>query len=58
MKKTYIKPEIFIAKVKVETILDAVSSGLGLSPKSANSSYDMEGKSRGSRTADDFDELW
>jgi hypothetical protein len=57
MKKAYIKPEIFIAKVKVETILDAMS-GPGLSPTSANSSYDMEGKSRGSRTADDFDELW
>jgi len=57
MKKAYIKPEIFIAKVKVETILAEVSGPL-LSTGAASQSAGMDGKARGSRTADDFDDLW
>ena len=59
MKKTYINPEILIAQVKVETILNSVS-GLGLSGNSASQSAGMEGRSRGSRSDnnDSFEDLW
>lgn len=57
MKKTYRKPEIFIAQVKVETILDA-TSGPKLLDTSASQSAGMDAKIRGTRTSDDFDDLW
>ena len=57
MNKTYIKPEVLVAKVNIETVLSAVS-GPGLSSSAANAQYGMDSRSRGSRSDEDFDELW
>ena len=57
MKKTYIKPEACVVQVAIETIMAAVS-GLGISDTAARQDAGMDARNRGSRTSDDFDELW
>ena len=56
MKARYQKPEIKTVKIQVESMIAV--SGPGTSTTSANSSYGMDAKVRGSRTSDDFDDLW
>ena len=64
MKKIYMKPEIFIAKVEMDVMLSAVSGPKvvlpgGENPKTANPSAGMETKDRGDYGSDsNFGSLW
>jgi len=63
MKKTYIKPSIELNSIALENMLQySVNSVRGLDGVSVNKSDFVggaaDGKIRGSRTSDDFDELW
>jgi len=55
MKKTYIKPEMNVIK----TILGKdIATGIAVGSAFSGTSSDIQSKERGSRTADDFDDLW
>ena len=61
MKKTYWKPETIIVKVQPQTLLTVSQPETGFSLSdvgTTDASNGNLGKSRGSRTADDFDDLW
>ena len=64
MKKIYMKPEIFVAKIKVECMLDMVSGPKvkipsGDNPPTADPSLGMESKGRGDYGSDsNFGDLW
>jgi hypothetical protein len=63
MKKTYIKPSIELNSIALENMLQySAKSVTGLDGVSvSNSDFGggaADGKIRGSRTSDDFDELW
>jgi len=54
MKKNYIKPTVLSVKVNTEQMICESLTVFG----ETSSVDERAGKSRGSRTADDFDELW
>lgn len=62
MKKTYMKPTVTVNKVMVESLMaNSVASvggdaGIGLGTGAGPGTAD--GKIRGSRTTDNFDDLW
>jgi hypothetical protein len=63
MKKTYIKPSIELNSIALENMLqNSVNGVTGLDGVTmGNSDFGggaADGKIRGSRTSDDFDELW
>ena len=63
MKKIYMKPEIFVAKIKVECMLDAVSGPKVVTPggenPKANPGAEMETRGRGDYGSDsNFGDLW
>ena len=63
MKKTYIKPSIELNSIALENMLQYSVQGVnGLDGVSVSKSDFVggaaDGKIRGSRTSDDFDELW
>ena len=63
MKKIYMKPEIFVAKIKVECMLDAVSGPKVVTPNGENPKAEpgagMESKGRGYyEDESSFGDLW
>ena len=64
MKKIYMKPEIFVAKVEMDVMLSAVSGPKvvlpsGENPKTADPGAGMETKERGDYGSDsNFGSLW
>ncbi len=64
MKKIYMKPEIFVAKVEMDVMLSAVSGpkvmpNSGENPKPANPGLGMETKERDDYGSDsNFGSLW
>jgi len=56
MKKTYQKPTIAVEKIMTQAMI-ASSETLGIGG-SYNGTDAIQSKERGSRTADDFDDLW
>ena len=61
MKKTYQKPETAIVTINSERLLELSSPEKGFSLTSApetDATSGNLGRVRGSRTTDDFDDLW
>ena len=62
MKKTYMKPGTEVVNLRFENILEAsVNSVTGLDGVERGGVFgggDADGKVRGSRTSDDFGDLW
>jgi len=58
MKKTYIRPNMEVVKAQTESILEVSATGTGVFGTSASSSNAVLTRERGTRTTDDFDELW
>ena len=56
MKAIYQKPEIKTVKIQVESMI--AQSGPGMSATGASQEAGMDAKVRGSRTSDDFGDLW
>ena len=54
MKKNYIKPTVLSVKVNTEQMICESLTVFG----ETSSVDERAGKARGSRTADDFDDLW
>ena len=62
MKKTYMKPGTEVVNLRFENILEAsvknVSGLDGVERGGVFAGGEADGKVRGSRTSDDFDDLW
>ena len=61
MKKTYQKPETMTVKVQPQALLSVSQPEAGFNLNdlgTTNATSGNLGKERGSRTADDFDDLW
>ena len=58
MKKTYQKPYMEVVRLNAQEIMNGSSPNLQLNMNGSVDAANLDARQRGTRTTDDFDELW